>query len=43
LLVRSGFLDIYLTFREELTKDNFQIADDALGIRERYGVFGELS
>jgi len=23
----SGFLDTYLTFREESTKDNFRIAD----------------
>ena len=26
-MVGRGFLDSYLTFREESTKDNFQIAD----------------
>ena len=39
----EDFSTSILTFREELTKDNFQIADDALGIREGHGVFGELS
>jgi hypothetical protein len=27
LLVGRGFIDTYLTFREESTKDNFRIAD----------------
>jgi hypothetical protein len=26
-MVRRGFIDTYLTFREESTKDNFRIAD----------------
>jgi hypothetical protein len=31
-VVRSGFHDTYLTFREESTKDSFRVGDNMLGI-----------